>query len=202
MNQHDNGEEAMAAAVERIADGWCGGSQPRYLYRLSRGLAGTGDIVEIGTFAGKSITAIAMGQRDAGGRVAHTVDLREHPAVAANLTDAGIASWVRRWIGESVEVARTWTAPIELLFIDAGHRYAEVRGDVDAWTPWVVEGGLVVLHDYPGWSDGPPGPGDLQIHRAVHETLMARPLSWQLVSDREHGSLIVFRHVARSPAAP
>jgi len=129
------------------------------------------------------------------------VDIREHPAVAANLTEAGIDSWVRRLVGDSVAVARTWSAPIELLFIDAGHLYAQVRADIDSWTPFVVEGGLVVLHDYPGWIVGAPGPDDLQIHRAVHDTFMAQPLAWQLVSDREYGSLIAFRRVVRAPVA-
>jgi hypothetical protein len=39
----------------------------------------------------------------------------------------------------------------------------------------------------------------LGIHKAVHETLMAAPDRWQVVSDREHGSLLVFRRVNLPP---
>jgi hypothetical protein len=83
---------------------------------------------------------------------------------------------VRRILGDTRKVARTWTAPIELLFIDAGHGYAAVRADIDLWTPFVVEGGLVALHDYPGRETvHPERTPRLGIHKAVHETLMAHP---------------------------
>jgi predicted O-methyltransferase YrrM len=193
-------EAAARAAVERIADGWCGGGQPVFLYRLSRGLSGSGEIVEIGTFAGKSATALAMAQRDANGRPVHTIDIVEHPEVAKNLARLGVDRWVRRITGDSRAVAAAWTRPIELLFIDGGHAYAEARGDIDAWTPFVVEDGLVVVHDYPGWETADPAKAPRHaIHKAVHETLLAHPDRWQVVSDREHGSLVVFRRINPAP---
>lgn len=192
-------EAAVLAVVEGIADGWCGGSQPLSLYRLSLGLAGLGEIVELGTHAGKSTTALAMAQQENDGRPVQTVDREEHPRVADNLAAAGVAAWVQRTVGDTHAVGRKWTRPIELLFIDAGHTYAAVRGDIDLWTPHVVERGFVAIHDYPGWEKTTPNGVRHAIHKAVHETLMADSDHWQVVSDREHGSIIVFRRINAAP---
>jgi len=37
--------------------------------------------------------------------------------------------------------------PIELLFIDGDHRYNYVKLDLDLWTPFLIPGGIVALHD-------------------------------------------------------
>jgi len=37
--------------------------------------------------------------------------------------------------------------PIEFLFIDGDHRYNYVKLDVELWTPFMVSGGIVALHD-------------------------------------------------------
>ena len=75
----------------------------------------------------------------------------------------------------------------------------EVGQDIGGWTPFVVEGGLVALHDYPGWGAAPRGGPAYQVHRAVYDTLMAQPLEWQIVSDREHGSILVLRRLNGAP---
>jgi predicted O-methyltransferase YrrM len=51
----------------------------------------------------------------------------------------------------SLEFARQWNDPIDLLFIDADHRKESVLADFDALSPFVQEGtGLILLHDtYP-----------------------------------------------------
>ncbi len=40
-----------------------------------------------------------------------------------------------------------WRDPIDFLFIDADHSWAAIERDWHGWTPFVVEGGLVALHD-------------------------------------------------------
>lgn len=47
----------------------------------------------------------------------------------------------------SVEAAQTWTKPLALAFIDGDHDYAAVRQDLALWTPFIVQGGVVLLHD-------------------------------------------------------
>lgn len=59
---------------------------------------------------------------------------------------------------------------IHLLFIDGDHRYAAVKEDIKNWVPKVVDGGVVVFHDYT------PLPKDLKkiphlegVRRAIDE---------------------------------
>lgn len=47
----------------------------------------------------------------------------------------------------SDEAARTWTAPIDFLFIDGDHSWTGIERDWRDWTPHLVAGGLVALHD-------------------------------------------------------
>ena len=36
---------------------------------------------------------------------------------------------------------------VGLLWLDGDHSYEGVRGDFDAWLPWLVTDGVVALHD-------------------------------------------------------
>lgn len=47
----------------------------------------------------------------------------------------------------SHEAAVGWSAPIDFLFIDADHTWTAIERDWRDWTPHVVAGGLVALHD-------------------------------------------------------
>lgn len=38
--------------------------------------------------------------------------------------------------------------PVDLLFVDAGHRYEDVLADLQAWVPRVKAGGIVAGHDF------------------------------------------------------
>jgi predicted O-methyltransferase YrrM len=56
----------------------------------------------------------------------------------------GRAVLLREW---SHEAARHWTTPVDFLFIDGDHSWAGVERDWRDWTPHLVPGGLVALHD-------------------------------------------------------
>ena len=56
----------------------------------------------------------------------------------------GRAVLLRQW---SHEAARDWTAPIDFLFIDGDHSWNGMAVDWRDWTPHLVPGGLVALHD-------------------------------------------------------
>jgi len=46
-------------------------------------------------------------------------------------------------------IGKEWDIPIELLFIDGDHRYNYVKKDLELWGKWVINGGLILLHDRP-----------------------------------------------------
>lgn len=56
----------------------------------------------------------------------------------------GEVEWIR---ARSDEVARSWSLPIDFLFIDGDHAYDAVRQDWESWSPHVTQGGRVGFHD-------------------------------------------------------
>ncbi len=53
------------------------------------------------------------------------------------------------------QMSKLWNIPIDLLFIDGGHNYEDVKADTLEFWPHVKKGGTVLLHDY----DGQNAPG-------------------------------------------
>lgn len=53
-------------------------------------------------------------------------------------------------IGDSADVARDWSTPLSLVFIDGGHGVDVCRADYEGWAPLVENGGALIFHDvYP-----------------------------------------------------
>jgi len=143
------------------------------LHRLARTGPSTGKIVEIGSFMGLSTCWLAAGSKAARRRPVVAVDhFRGSPehqtggshqvaAIAAtgstyrlfqsNIRNKGLADWVEARTGHSHEIARDWSGPIRLLFIDGDHSYEETRRDVEAWNGFIGEEGLMAFHDVGAW---------------------------------------------------
>jgi predicted O-methyltransferase YrrM len=54
-------------------------------------------------------------------------------------------------MADSVEAGKRWRLPIDLLFIDGGHQFNEVKADYKTWAKFVKPGGVIVFHDYASW---------------------------------------------------
>jgi hypothetical protein len=119
-------------------------------------------IVEIGSFKGKSTIWLAAGAQEGAGVRVYAVDphtgcpdlyeqygsqIWTFPEFELNIERAGVGELVSPIVATSEAAAAEFSEPIELLFIDAMHDVESVRGDLAAWTPKVVEGGVVALHD-------------------------------------------------------
>jgi predicted O-methyltransferase YrrM len=69
--------------------------------------------------------------------------------------DAGLEDQVVAVVGSSPLVARHWSTPLALLFIDGGHGVEPARLDYEGWTPHVAVGGTLAIHDvFPDPADG------------------------------------------------
>ncbi len=69
------------------------------------------------------------------------------PVFRRTVFDAGLEDAVVAVVGHSAAVARAWSTPLSLLFIDGGHGVQPAADDYEFWTPHVASGGLLVIHD-------------------------------------------------------
>ena len=171
--------------------GICGSPQTEYLFKLSYNLIGVGSIVEIGTYTGHSLIAIAGAQkvRAEQGKPAHkvvSIDIKKQPLIDYHINMAGLEDWIELITGRSGEVAVKYDKPIEMLWVDGNHSYKGVVTDIARWTPKVVKKGLVAFHDYKIKTG---------VHQAIYEKLLALPWKWRVVSDREYGSIFVLKKI-------
>jgi predicted O-methyltransferase YrrM len=77
------------------------------------------------------------------------------PVFRRTVHDAGLEPSVVAVVADSPTVARFWTTPLALLFIDGGHGAEPAHRDYEQWTPHVAPGGLLAIHDvFPDPADG------------------------------------------------
>ena len=77
------------------------------------------------------------------------------PFFRATIHDAGLEDEVVAVVGQSPLVSRVWRTPLAFVFIDGGHGEEPARLDYEGWTPHVVVGGTLAIHDvFPDPADG------------------------------------------------
>jgi len=162
-------DESMAQGSIDLA-GWFGAGDARLYFALAKEVFG-GLIVEVGTWKGLSLSHILDVCRANGSRLVavdtFTGDPEYPPAVAEasgtdieailtrNLALLGHANTVSILREPSVAAARQFeNSSINLVFIDADHRYEAVLNDLRSWLPKVVPGGVIAGHDYDGAHPG------------------------------------------------
>jgi hypothetical protein len=50
-------------------------------------------------------------------------------------------------VSRSNIVARGWSTPLSLVFIDGGHALETVQTDYDCWADHILSGGYLMIHD-------------------------------------------------------
>ena len=77
------------------------------------------------------------------------------PFFRGTIHDAGLEDHVVAVVGRSPVVARHWSTPAALVFIDGGHGVEPARADYAGWAPHVAVGGTLAIHDvFPDPADG------------------------------------------------
>lgn len=152
--------------ITRPIEGWLFDREAVLLYALASRCCGRGCIVEIGSWKGKSTVCLAKGA-EAGSRLKvyaidpHVGSAEHHTEGATvwtldrfrqNIRAAGAEDLVVPVVKTSLEAAGAFDQAVELLFIDGAHDYESVRQDFNVWSPKVVEGGVIAIHDttWPG----------------------------------------------------
>jgi predicted O-methyltransferase YrrM len=91
------------------------------------------------------------------------------PSWQRTIAAADLESTVIGLIGPSVVVAAHFNQPLDILFIDGGHGHDVAWADYEAWTPKIVIGGLLLIHDvFESPDDG--GRPPFEIYRAALES--------------------------------
>jgi predicted O-methyltransferase YrrM len=60
---------------------------------------------------------------------------------------SGLFKTVVPIVSHSDIVARLWTTPLSLVFIDGGHSYETVQTDYECWAKHLTPGGYLLIHD-------------------------------------------------------
>jgi predicted O-methyltransferase YrrM len=132
---------------------------------IAAALSGGGSFVEVGSWMGRSIAAMASFVPDSvaiyavdtfkgsdeeahraiinqnGGTIRHIFD--------RNMAALGLGGWINVIQETSVEAASRFADnSLDAVFIDAGHTYEDVAADLDAWMSKVKPGGILAGHDY------------------------------------------------------
>jgi hypothetical protein len=155
--------DAVRIAVEGV-EGWLTDDQARRLWDRARALAAGAQIVEIGSFRGRSTIVLALGAPPDVGVIAidphagsdrgpqeiaaeETRGNDDHETFLANLERAGVRDRVRHVREFSDAALHDVEGPVALLFIDGAHRYGPARADVRDWGARVPDGGTMLIHD-------------------------------------------------------
>lgn len=153
---------------ERIA-GWARGDEAAELARVASSLPEGATIVEIGTFLGSSAVLLAGGRSVAGSGVLHCVDPfdgsgDDHSVPAYreitdrligsirvqfeyNLQRAEVLEFVVVHEGTAEQIGATWSAPIDMLFLDGDQSPVGARSAYEIWAPFVKPDGIVAAHN-------------------------------------------------------
>ena len=155
-------EDALSAV--RDVEGWLSDDQARVLWERARSVPPAGQIVEIGSYRGRSAIVMARAAGAAASVVAidpHAGDDRgpqqirgtaeegaaDHEAFNANLERAGVAGAVRHVRRPSAEALGDVDGSIDLLYVDGAHRFGPARDDIVRWGARVRPGGTLLVHD-------------------------------------------------------
>ncbi len=153
-----------------------------------------GPVLELGSFEGRSTIVFAYAGRQVYAVDAWSLDVADLSSYDGGVTSANsslerfttnlrlahVADRVSVQRGFTHDVGRGWQIPGALLFVDAGHTYADVKGDLDIWTPHLLPGGLLLMHDV-------LGDVHLDVTRAASELLKQ---GWQVAASA--GSIVAF----------
>lgn len=165
-----------------------------FLYGLASNCS-RGVIVEVGSSAGRSTACLARGSKAGGKRPVYAVDPHNggggtpdptwwdmssdgtpdpkyyinqgmsFPQFLENMKKVEVDDIVKPLVNYSELAYKGWNQPIELLFIDADHRFNYVKMDFEMWGSWVISGGTILLHDsmYVG------------VRRVINELILPNP---------------------------
>ena len=162
----------IAPALIEAVKGFLDPDEGARLYEAALAAARLGPCLEIGSYCGKSSLYLGSACRESGG-VLFSVDhhrgseeqqpgesyfdpalldpatgrIDTFPRFRATLEAAGLEETVVPLVCRSDVAARAWATPLGLVFIDGGHAFETALSDYRCWSPHLVSGGWLLIHD-------------------------------------------------------
>jgi predicted O-methyltransferase YrrM len=155
-------DDALRAASG--VEGWMTDGQARMLWDAALGVEPPAQIVEIGSYRGRSAIVLAGAAREGVRIVAIDPHAgndrgpgqwespaaegeRDHQAFLSNLERAGVAERVRHVRRPSQEALDEVDGPLAMVYVDGAHRYAPASADIERWGARLSPGGTLLVHD-------------------------------------------------------
>ena len=155
--------EDVLRSVDDV-DGWMSPDQAEALYDAATACAEGEQIVEIGSFRGRStivlasaapqgVTVVAIDPHAGNDRGPQEIDgfgeeaQEDHTVFLANLAHAGVAERVHHVRATSADAHDDVAGEVAMLYIDGAHRYGPARDDIDQWGARVRDGSTMLIHD-------------------------------------------------------
>jgi Methyltransferase domain len=155
-------DEALLAV--RDVEGWMTDAQARRLWDTARAVPPGGQIVEIGSFRGRSTIVLGKAAADDVQLVAidphggmdrgpneydpdAALGDADYDTFHANLDGAGVGQRVHHVRRPSQEALGEVRGELDMLYIDGAHRYRFAKPDIERWGPRVRPGGTMLIHD-------------------------------------------------------
>ena len=144
--------------------------EARFLALLAAYPTCEGEILEIGTFRGRSTSILSQAARLAGeGRLVAIDPLPDIEPMAVdsqgqrtarelleqNLRRCGVRDDVELRQDYSFNIAPVWDRPLRLLWIDGDHSYQGAKTDFDLFAKHLGDGGILAMHDVLHLDEGP-----------------------------------------------
>jgi len=162
----------MDVELIRRVKGFLDHEEGCFLYETACLASRQGPCLEIGSYCGKATVYLGTACRESGA-ILYSVDhhrgseeqqpgeeyfdpelfdaqafrVDTFPHFRNTLSSAGLEDCVVPIVSRSAVVARSWSTPLSLVFIDGGHAYASVAADYAAWSKHISPGGYLVFHD-------------------------------------------------------
>ncbi len=172
------------------------------LYQLALTAAAMGPCLEIGSYCGKSTVYLGVAcklresvlfavdhhrgsEEHQLGEEYHDPDLFDAELhqmdsfreFRKTLAMAQLEDTVVPLVAPSTLVAKFWTTPLALVFIDGGHSMQAALDDYECWSQKIMPGGYLAIHDvFPNPADGGRPPYEIWCKAIESGLFEARPL--------------------------
>lgn len=108
-------------------------------------------VLELGVGPGYSTTAILAGLKQTGGTL-FSIDIQLSNGIFEGIKNIQSRPFInpKKWVfilADDLEIAKIWSLPIDMLYIDSSHFYDNTLQELELFTPWLRKDGTLLMHD-------------------------------------------------------